>query len=140
MSYSRCPASVAGPIRRFKRICEHIQAQILGRRPGSHSPRFSRRPPTSELSDSSSCGSESLSPTQVADDLAHVLTASAQPMARCKSDQDAACDIFEREAKAAAAVAAAAAAACHRRAVMDGTSIANGRRLSYDLKGSRDKV
>ncbi|XP_037569422.1 serine/threonine-protein kinase BRSK2-like [Dermacentor silvarum] len=130
---------ISGPIRRFKRICEHIQAQILGRRPGSHSPRFSRRPPTSELSDSSSCGSESLSPTQVADDLAHVLTAtgSQPPMARCKSDQDAACDIFEREAKAAAAVAAAA---CHRRAVMDGTSIANGRRLSYDLKGSRDKV
>ncbi|KAL1430547.1 hypothetical protein MTO96_014978 [Rhipicephalus appendiculatus] len=124
---------------RFKRICEHIQAQILGRRPGSHSPRFSRRPPTSELSDSSSCGSESLSPTQVADDLAHVLTTTSgqAPMARCKSDQDAACDIFEREAKAAAAVAAAA---CHRRAVMDGTSIANGRRLSYDLKGSRDKV
>lgn len=130
---------LSGPIRRFKRICEHIQAQILGRRPGSHSPRFSRRPPTSELSDSSSCGSESLSPTQVADDLSHVLTTSSgqAPMARCKSDQDAACDIFEREAKAAAAVAAAA---CHRRAVMDGTSIANGRRLSYDLKGSRDKV
>lgn len=126
---------ISGPIRRFKRICEHIQAQILGRRPGSHSPRINRRPPTSELSDSSSCGSESLSPTQVSDDLTHALVTATGvvPMARCKSDQDAACDIFEREAKAAAA--------CHRR-VLDGaaSSIANGRRLSYDLKGSRDKV
>ncbi|CAL1289899.1 unnamed protein product, partial [Larinioides sclopetarius] len=52
---------ISGPIRRFKRICEHIQAQILGRRP-NHSPRISRRP-TAELSESSSCGSESMSPT-----------------------------------------------------------------------------
>lgn len=127
---------ISGPIRRFRRICEHIQGQILGRRPGSHSPRFSRRPPTSGLSDSSSCGSESLSPTQAADDLAHTLASAGQPMARCKSDQEAACDIFEREAKAAAA----AAAACHRRVVIDSQSIANGRGLSYDLRGSRDKV
>ncbi|XP_054719841.1 serine/threonine kinase SAD-1-like [Uloborus diversus] len=94
---------ISGPIRRFKRICEHIQAQILGRRPNA-SPRISRRP-TNELSDSSSCGSESLSPTpptlRVSDDMsvgtrpAQGGVASSTVLARCKSDQDHASDLFD---------------------------------------------
>lgn len=133
-----------GPIRRFKRICEHIQAQILGRRP-NHSPRISRRP-TGELSESSSCGSESMSPTpsrhQVAnDDMAvasismTACSAGASAMSRCKSDQDATADIFEREAKMVTT--------SHRgRAAPDDVRpLLNGRRMSYDLKNSsKDKL
>ncbi|XP_067142077.1 serine/threonine-protein kinase BRSK2-like isoform X3 [Centruroides vittatus] len=118
---------ISGPIRRFKRLCEHIQAQVLGRRP-NQSPRISRRP-TAELSDSSSCGSESLSPTptrvQVVDDLAltaATVTAMAA-MSRCKSDQDATADIFEREAK-----------------ISNQRRESNGRRLSYETRSTRDKV
>ncbi|GAB6026005.1 hypothetical protein CHUAL_011970 [Chamberlinius hualienensis] len=54
----------AGNIRRFKRICEHIQSQVLSRRPPT-SPRTYRKFNT-ELSESSSCGSDRsdrLSPT-----------------------------------------------------------------------------
>ncbi|GIY21318.1 hypothetical protein CEXT_565051 [Caerostris extrusa] len=77
-----------GPLRRFKRICEHIQAQILGRRPNT-SPRISRRS-TNEMSDSSSCGSETLSPTlRVSDDLsvgARNAGQTSTALARCKSE------------------------------------------------------
>ncbi|KFM57649.1 Serine/threonine-protein kinase BRSK2, partial [Stegodyphus mimosarum] len=131
---------ISGPIRRFKRICEHIQAQILGRRP-NHSPRISRRP-TTELSESSSCGSESMSPTpsrhQVAnDDMAvssmNASSAAAVAISRCKSDQDATADIFEREAKMVTT--------SHRRAAEDVRPLLNGRRMSYDLKNSsKDKL
>ena len=85
----------SGPLRRFKRIIEHIQSQIVGRRPQNSSPRITRRP-TNELSDSSSCGSESLSPTpptRASDDT--VLCGSNRPpahLARCKSDQERAED------------------------------------------------
>lgn len=88
---------ISGPLRRFKRIIEHIQSQIVGRRPQNSSPRITRRP-TNELSDSSSCGSESLSPTptpptRASDDT--VLCGSNRPpahLARCKSDQERAED------------------------------------------------
>ncbi|XP_076313288.1 serine/threonine-protein kinase BRSK2-like isoform X7 [Tachypleus tridentatus] len=120
---------IAGPIRRFKRMCEHIQTQILGRRP-NHSPRICRRP-TAELSDSSSCGSESLSPTptrtQVSDDMAVTMatsTGTSVIMARCKSDQDATADIFERET----------------RALSQRRGMTNGRRMSYDNKMGKDTV
>lgn len=51
-----------GPVRRFKRICEHIQAQIIGKRPPST--LSSRRKGSSsiiggDMSDSSSCGGSS---------------------------------------------------------------------------------
>lgn len=126
---------ISGPIRRFKRICEHIQAQILGRRPNM-SPRISRRP-TAELSDSSSCGSESLSPTPThahvaSDDMALGSGAGSGGviMARCKSDQDATADIFEREAKLLT-----------QRREEVGRHIANGRRMSYDTTNRpKDKV
>ncbi|CAB0005577.1 unnamed protein product [Nesidiocoris tenuis] len=49
-------ALIAGNIRRFRRVCEHIQSQICSRRPPS-SPRASRKF-TNELSESSSCGSD----------------------------------------------------------------------------------
>ncbi|KAG1676685.1 hypothetical protein GQR58_014117 [Nymphon striatum] len=53
---------MGGPVRRFKRICEHIQAQIIGKRPPST--LSSRRKGSSsiiggDLSDSSSCGGSS---------------------------------------------------------------------------------
>ncbi|XP_014251369.1 serine/threonine-protein kinase BRSK2 isoform X2 [Cimex lectularius] len=47
---------LTGNIRRFRRVCEHIQSQICSRRPPS-SPRASRKF-TTELSESSSCGSD----------------------------------------------------------------------------------
>ncbi|KAL1139614.1 hypothetical protein AAG570_006596, partial [Ranatra chinensis] len=47
---------LSGNIRRFRRVCEHIQSQICSRRPPS-SPRASRKF-TTELSESSSCGSD----------------------------------------------------------------------------------
>uniref|UniRef100_A0A0K8SMS9 Serine/threonine-protein kinase BRSK2 n=1 Tax=Lygus hesperus TaxID=30085 RepID=A0A0K8SMS9_LYGHE len=47
---------ISGNIRRFRRVCEHIQSQICSRRPPS-SPRASRKFAT-ELSESSSCGSD----------------------------------------------------------------------------------
>ncbi|XP_067135494.1 serine/threonine-protein kinase BRSK2-like isoform X1 [Centruroides vittatus] len=128
---------ISGPIRRFKRICEHIQAQILGRRP-NHSPRISRRP-TAELSESSSCGSESLSPTpsrhQISDDMvvnvgSSTSNVSSAVMSRCKSDQDATADIFEREEKLMAGG--------QQRDETRPTT--NGHRMSYDLKSSKDKV
>ncbi|CAG9831358.1 unnamed protein product [Diabrotica balteata] len=46
-----------GNIRRFRRVCEHIQAQVCTRRPPP-SPRAQRKF-TTELSESSSCGSDS---------------------------------------------------------------------------------
>ncbi|KAG7156481.1 Serine/threonine-protein kinase BRSK2-like [Homarus americanus] len=47
---------LSGNIRRFRRICEHIQAQVCSRRPPA-SPRVGRKF-TTELSESSSCGSD----------------------------------------------------------------------------------
>jgi hypothetical protein len=46
----------AGNIRRFRRVCEHIQSQVCSRRPPP-SPRATRKF-TTELSESSSCGSD----------------------------------------------------------------------------------
>ncbi|KAJ9589454.1 hypothetical protein L9F63_017357, partial [Diploptera punctata] len=43
-------------IRRFRRVCEHIQSQVCSRRPPP-SPRATRKF-TTELSESSSCGSD----------------------------------------------------------------------------------
>ncbi|CAG9857765.1 unnamed protein product [Phyllotreta striolata] len=48
---------LSGNIRRFRRVCEHIQAQVCTRRPPP-SPRAQRKF-TTELSESSSCGSDS---------------------------------------------------------------------------------
>ncbi|CAH1382345.1 hypothetical protein MTP99_006309 [Tenebrio molitor] len=48
---------LSGNIRRFRRVCEHIQAQVCTRRPPP-SPRAQRKFAT-ELSESSSCGSDS---------------------------------------------------------------------------------
>ncbi|KAK5638060.1 hypothetical protein RI129_012355 [Pyrocoelia pectoralis] len=48
---------LSGNIRRFRRVCEHIQAQVCSRR-APPSPRAQRKF-TSELSESSSCGSDS---------------------------------------------------------------------------------
>ncbi|KAI4454817.1 map/microtubule affinity-regulating kinase [Holotrichia oblita] len=48
---------IPGNIRRFRRVCEHIQAQVCTRRPPP-SPRAQRKF-TTELSESSSCGSDS---------------------------------------------------------------------------------
>ena len=45
-----------GNIRRFRRICEHLQSQVCSRRPPA-SPRVGRKF-TTELSESSSCGSD----------------------------------------------------------------------------------
>lgn len=96
-----------GPVRRFRRICDHICANVLGRAASglsAPSPRMSRRP-TRELSDTSSCGScnsDSLSPTpthlQISDDAISLAAAVVNSsttnltgaLARCKSDQDAA--------------------------------------------------
>ncbi|KAH1018385.1 hypothetical protein HUJ05_006171 [Dendroctonus ponderosae] len=48
---------LSGNIRRFRRVCEHIQTQVCTRRPPP-SPRAQRKF-TTELSESSSCGSDS---------------------------------------------------------------------------------
>ncbi|KAL1502557.1 hypothetical protein ABEB36_007682 [Hypothenemus hampei] len=48
---------LSGNIRRFRRVCEHIQAQVCTRRPPP-SPRAQRKF-TTDLSESSSCGSDS---------------------------------------------------------------------------------
>ncbi|XP_066149235.1 serine/threonine-protein kinase BRSK2 isoform X1 [Euwallacea fornicatus] len=48
---------LSGNIRRFRRVCEHIQAQVCTRRPPP-SPRAQRKFAT-DLSESSSCGSDS---------------------------------------------------------------------------------
>ncbi|KAG8180259.1 hypothetical protein JTE90_019540 [Oedothorax gibbosus] len=133
---------ISGPIRRFKRICEHIQAQILGRRSHRSPSRLSRRP-TSELSESSSCGSESMSPTPsrhtmtTSDDIAVVTSAGASAViSRCKSDQDAAADIFEREAKMVTTSHRGRGSSEDSRPLL-----LNGRRMSYDLKNpSKDKL
>ncbi|XP_023727635.1 serine/threonine-protein kinase BRSK2-like [Cryptotermes secundus] len=47
---------LSGNIRRFRRVCEHIQSQVCSRRPPP-SPRATRKF-TTELSESSSCGSD----------------------------------------------------------------------------------
>ncbi|XP_049839282.1 serine/threonine-protein kinase BRSK2 isoform X2 [Schistocerca gregaria] len=47
---------LSGNIRRFRRVCEHIQSQVCSRRPPP-SPRAARKF-TTELSESSSCGSD----------------------------------------------------------------------------------
>lgn len=142
-----------GPVRRFKRICDHISAHILGRRSTatSHSPRMSRRP-TRELSDTSSCGScgsDSLSPTpthlHISEDTislaAAVVNSSTNnltgALSRCKSDQDATKDIFKRDVKL-----------LERRATQTESTgvprimpaLANGRRLSLEPKLQTDKV
>ena len=141
----------AGPVRRFRRICDHISGHILGRR-SAHSPRMSRRP-TRELSDTSSCGScgsDSLSPTpthlHISEDTISLAAAVVNTstnnliqqgaLSRCKSDQDAAKDIFKRDIKL-----------LERRATQDSTgaprlltSLTNGRRLSLEPKLQTDKV
>lgn len=51
---------LSGNIRRFRRVCEHIQAQVCTRRPPPPSPRAQRKFTTEQLlSESSSCGSDS---------------------------------------------------------------------------------
>ncbi|GFT94118.1 hypothetical protein NPIL_148941 [Nephila pilipes] len=118
---------ISGPLRRFKRICEHIQAQILGRRPNT-SPRISRRS-TNEMSDSSSCGSETLSPTlRVSDDLSvgsrpSHNTGQSGALARCKSDQDQT-DLFDNPPPS------------HHKTVSVGQEkgVSNGRRSNYENK------
>ncbi|CAL1279421.1 unnamed protein product [Larinioides sclopetarius] len=113
---------ISGPLRRFKRICEHIQAQILGRRPNA-SPRISRRS-TNEMSDSSSCGSETLSPTlRVSDDLSvGSRTGQSAALARCKSDQDQS-DLFDNPP-------------AHHKTVSVGQDkgVTNGRRSNFESK------
>ncbi|KAF8786310.1 Serine/threonine kinase SAD-1 like protein [Argiope bruennichi] len=113
---------ISGPLRRFKRICEHIQAQILGRRPNT-SPRISRRS-TNEMSDSSSCGSETLSPTlRVSDDLSvGSRTGQSAALARCKSDQDQS-DLFDNPP-------------AHHKTVSVGQEkgVTNGRRSNFENK------
>ncbi|CAG2163308.1 unnamed protein product [Oppiella nova] len=140
---------ISGPLRRFKRICDHIQAQVLGSRRagGQHSPRMGRRP-TRELSDTSSCGScgsDSLSPTptrlHVSEDTVSLAAAVVNTsttnltaaISRCKSDQDAAKDIFEREAKL---LADRRQESTHRLI----NNLTNGRRLSLEPKLQTDKV
>ena len=50
---------LSGNIRRFRRICEHVQSQVCSRRPPPPSPRAARKFANSEqLSESSSCGSD----------------------------------------------------------------------------------
>lgn len=50
---------LSGNIRRFRRICEHVQSQVCSRRPPPPSPRAARKFGNSEqLSESSSCGSD----------------------------------------------------------------------------------
>jgi BR serine/threonine kinase len=138
---------ISGPLRRFKRICDHIQGQILGRRSANqHSPRMGRRP-TRELSDTSSCGScgsDSLSPTptriHVSEDTVSLAAAVVNTsttnltgaLSRCKSDQDATKDIFEREVKLLS----------ERRQENPRiiTNMTNGRRLSLEPKLQTDKV
>ena len=87
---------------------------MLGRRNNNQvSPRFSRRP-TRDLSDSScgSCGSETLSQTHTRihapDDTISLVTSTLNSttnptnkgvISRCKSDQDATADIFDRDNK-----------------------------------------
>ncbi|XP_075678168.1 serine/threonine kinase SAD-1-like isoform X2 [Dermatophagoides pteronyssinus] len=143
---------LSGPVRRFRRICEHISGYILGRRSTSapRSPRMSRRP-TRELSDTSSCGScasDSLSPTpthlHISEDTislaAAVVNSSTNnltgALSRCKSDQDANKDLFKRDVKL-----------LERRATQtDSTgvpriiNIANGRRMSLEPKLQTDNV
>ncbi|XP_074593090.1 serine/threonine-protein kinase BRSK2-like [Brevipalpus obovatus] len=104
---------LSGPIRRFKRICDHLQVHVLGRRGTGGvqlSPRTGRRP-SRDLSDSSSCGSTSHSPTgtriHIAEDSISLaasklnsnssLSTKGVPLSRCKSDQDAATDIFDKQ-------------------------------------------
>lgn len=112
---------------------------------------MSRRP-TRELSDTSSCGScgsDSLSPTpthlHISEDTislaAAVVNSSTNnltgALSRCKSDQDAAKDIFKRDVKL-----------LERRATQDSgtggprllTNLANGRRMSLEPKLQTDKV
>ncbi|GFV63279.1 hypothetical protein TNCV_1520981 [Trichonephila clavipes] len=118
---------ISGPLRRFKRICEHIQAQILGRKPNT-SPRISRRS-TNEMSDSSSCGSETLSPTlRVSFDLSvgsrpSHNTGQSGALARCKSDQDQS-DLFDNPPPS------------HHKTVSVGQEqgVSNGRRSNYENK------
>lgn len=48
---------LAGNIRRFRRVCEHIQTQMCLRKPPPSSPRAGRKF-NADLSESSSCGSD----------------------------------------------------------------------------------
>ncbi|RWS10811.1 serine/threonine-protein kinase BRSK2-like protein, partial [Dinothrombium tinctorium] len=103
---------MSGPLRRFKRICDHIQVQILGRRNTNQlSPRMSRRP-TRDLSDSScgSCGSETLSPTPT----------------RIHVQAEDTVNLYEREAKLLTI--------SNNRQENSTRKMANGRRLSLEHK------
>lgn len=154
--YSLSEIFPSGPVRRFKRICDVIQVQILGRRTinqNLHSPRMGRRP-TRELSDTSSCGScgsDSLSPTsttlRISEDTVSLAAAVVNTsttnltgaLSRCKSDQDATADIFDKEK-----------IPTERRpsktsAITDNSSriiskLINGRRMSLETKLTTDKV
>lgn len=108
---------ISGNIRRFKRICEHIQSQVLSRRPPT-SPRTYRKFNT-ELSESSSCGSDRsdrLSPTPM-----HSLTDT--------EDCTSALDNYDKDKPKLPS-----------RQRSEGRNLVNGRRNSVDPKVPRDKV
>ncbi|XP_050720079.1 serine/threonine-protein kinase BRSK2-like isoform X4 [Eriocheir sinensis] len=80
---------LSGNIRRFRRICEHIQAQVCSRRPPA-SPRVGRKF-TTELSESSSCGSdtsERLSPFPQGKQVSQPLTSTLPLMAESDVESD----------------------------------------------------
>ncbi|XP_050720077.1 serine/threonine-protein kinase BRSK2-like isoform X3 [Eriocheir sinensis] len=82
-------SGMMGNIRRFRRICEHIQAQVCSRRPPA-SPRVGRKF-TTELSESSSCGSdtsERLSPFPQGKQVSQPLTSTLPLMAESDVESD----------------------------------------------------
>ncbi|KAK9745295.1 hypothetical protein QE152_g7054 [Popillia japonica] len=77
---------LSGNIRRFRRVCEHIQAQVCTRRPPP-SPRAQRKF-TTELSESSSCGSDS-------SELYHLNTRQLNVLQLEGSDLESECSVFD---------------------------------------------
>uniref|UniRef100_T1JDV5 non-specific serine/threonine protein kinase n=1 Tax=Strigamia maritima TaxID=126957 RepID=T1JDV5_STRMM len=112
---------ISGNVRRFKRICEHIQSQVIARRPPS-SPRAVRKYNATELSESSSCGSDRsdrLSPTPTSN-----LT---------DSEDSSASDVFDIRPRATSG---------HRLnegIASRGAVMANGRKASLSLSGGGPK-
>ncbi|GJQ85398.1 hypothetical protein Trydic_g10172 [Trypoxylus dichotomus] len=77
---------LSGNIRRFRRVCEHIQAQVCTRRPPP-SPRAQRKF-TTELSESSSCGSDS-------SEIYHLNTRQLNVLQLEGSDLESECSVFD---------------------------------------------
>nr|CAH7712323.1 unnamed protein product [Callosobruchus chinensis] len=104
---------LSGNIRRFRRVCEHIQAQVCTARRPPPSPRAQRKfaPGAGELSESSSCGSDT---NELFFNTRQVNVLQLEGLG--SSDLESECSVFDVRTAASSVVSGSASTAASRRA------------------------